>query len=347
MSAQFQNSFWYRLKDRLRRFKNTLPKELRFERECESEFLRDSMLRDAGLAIDLNMKTGIFKLLGLEAAARAIRAKRPQEFFLMEDLSVVFHAIELRVRRRIIPAEIHLQRFIELLDRLRRLQRLSIPRAETEREIRTALAKVLPEDASPESEGSEKIVVDHPLLDELTAIDEELDLHFPGESSPTTLGEVGLYLSKEFDGGRYDWCTPLNCVVFARTGGDGTHYSLLRLDGAIRDESPVVMTMPSYGGMNFIVGDSLRDFLNLGSTFGWFSIEQIGYDEQDLKFFLDGNPGADASDLEEIRSGMWPLKTNILRFLNERLELRPWTDLEHWSRLQAAFAAQLVLPPNF
>jgi hypothetical protein len=69
------------------------------------------------------------------------------------------------------------------------------------------------------------------------------------------------------------WCTPLNALTFARTGGDGTHYSLVTAPGTDLAHRPVVMTVPMSDDPNVIVGEDLRDFLALGCRFGYLGLE--------------------------------------------------------------------------
>jgi hypothetical protein len=78
---------------------------------------------------------------------------------------------------------------------------------------------------------------------------------------------------------RYD-SSPINTEVFATTGGDGVHYSILDISENIQ---PVVMTIPmnfgdSMNDYNLIIGENLNEFLSIGFYNGWFSIEQLCYD---------------------------------------------------------------------
>lgn len=79
------------------------------------------------------------------------------------------------------------------------------------------------------------------------------------------------------------WCTPTNVATFASTGGDGVHFSLVDLGDGIDEASPVVMTVPMAFGddlrPSWIVGETLPDFLALGLHGGWFTLEQLAYDE--------------------------------------------------------------------
>ena len=54
--------------------------------------------------------------------------------------------------------------------------------------------------------------------------------------------EIGLLLHSKSARTAY-WCTPVNVVTFASTGGDGVHFSLLDLGDGAGDSSPVVMTV--------------------------------------------------------------------------------------------------------
>lgn len=80
---------------------------------------------------------------------------------------------------------------------------------------------------------------------------------------------------------RYD-SSPINTEVFATTGGDGVHYSILEISEKIQ---PVVMTVPMNFGdsmrdYNWIIGENLNEFLSIGYFNGWFPIEQLCYDNE-------------------------------------------------------------------
>src|SRR5688500_10275155 len=68
-------------------------------------------------------------------------------------------------------------------------------------------------------------------------------------------------------------CTPTNSLSFATTGGDGTHFSFLRLAERCDDECPIVMTVPMSSSPNVIVGVNLREFLALGCRRGYFALD--------------------------------------------------------------------------
>jgi hypothetical protein len=64
---------------------------------------------------------------------------------------------------------------------------------------------------------------------------------------------------------KYD-SSPINTEIFATTGGDGVHYSILEISEKIQ---PIVMTVPMNFGdsikdYNWIIGENLNEFLSIG-----------------------------------------------------------------------------------
>lgn len=90
---------------------------------------------------------------------------------------------------------------------------------------------------------------------------------------------------------RYD-SSPINTCVFARTGGDGVHFSILELSDKIQ---PVIMTVPMAFGRsvkdyNVIVGENLNEFLSVGYYNGWFFLEDLCYHKQEaIEFYSKEN----------------------------------------------------------
>ena len=66
------------------------------------------------------------------------------------------------------------------------------------------------------------------------------------------------------------WCTPVNSITFATTGGDGTHFGWLDIRGLAPDFAPIVMSVPMSDSPNLLVGANMREFLSLGCKFGYF-----------------------------------------------------------------------------
>jgi hypothetical protein len=119
----------------------------------------------------------------------------------------------------------------------------------------------------------------------------EIQAGFPD----TSFSYAGIMLIEETPYSRYD-STPLNAKIFALTGGDGVHYSILELSDSIQ---PVIMTVPmAYGDSmskyNWILGENLTEFLSLGYYNGWFSLEQLAYNQAAaLAYFACEDPDAE------------------------------------------------------
>ena len=102
---------------------------------------------------------------------------------------------------------------------------------------------------------------------------------------------------------RYD-SSPINTEVFATTGGDGVHYSILEISEKIQ---PVVMTVPMNFGdsmrdYNWIIGENLIEFLSIGYFNGWFPIEQLCYDnEWAIDFYSKENMEEDYQNEADIQ----------------------------------------------
>ena len=102
---------------------------------------------------------------------------------------------------------------------------------------------------------------------------------------------------------RYD-SSPINTEVFATTGGDGVHYSILEISEKIQ---PVVMTVPMNFGdsmrdYNWIIGENLIEFLSIGYFNGWFPIEQLCYDnEWAIEFYSKENMEEDYQNEADIQ----------------------------------------------
>lgn len=86
--------------------------------------------------------------------------------------------------------------------------------------------------------------------------------------------------------------SPINTTIFAMTGGDGVHYSILEIS---EEKQPIVMTVPMNFGdsmkdYNIIIAENLIEFWSIGFYNGWFPIEQLCYDkEETLNFFANEN----------------------------------------------------------
>ena len=127
---------------------------------------------------------------------------------------------------------------------------------------------------------------------------------------PEASEPLGLFLTPELKPSGYD-ATPSCCRTFARTGGDGVHFSLAELDEI---GTPGIMTVPmNFDAPNMVVGHDLRDFLALGLRTGYFVLEKLVYNQKSALSDLTG--GFDIEEparaaLEEIRETFflvpWP-----------------------------------------
>jgi len=146
---------------------------------------------------------------------------------------------------------------------------------------------------------------------------------------------IGLILLAPSEKNHY-WCTPINSLPFASTGGDGVHYGLVSDGDGFTDFSPVVMTVPMCDTPNLIVGANLREFLSLGCRFGYFALEQLVYDrEHTLKEIASGRFDPEQEERER----------RLLRQLTEAFNLKPWSNpATRLGELGLAFGSTLQLP---
>lgn len=90
--------------------------------------------------------------------------------------------------------------------------------------------------------------------------------------------------------------SPINTQVFARTGGNGVHFSLLEISSTIQI---VVITIPtafadSIKRYNVIIAENLYEFLSLGYFNGWYQLEDLSYNpERTIKFYEAENKNED------------------------------------------------------
>lgn len=77
------------------------------------------------------------------------------------------------------------------------------------------------------------------------------------------------------------WATPQNAVVFGWMGVDGVHYAILKIDGEIRDTSPVIQIGP----MDFeepysLLAPSFTAYLAIGCGTTPTEIQRVVADEE-------------------------------------------------------------------
>lgn len=132
-----------------------------------------------------------------------------------------------------------------------------------------------------------------------------------------TFDSVGLILRPEEGWLEYD-ATPRNAETFAKTGGDGVHFSFLRIANRDAESWPVVMTIPMGISHNFILGANCLEFLSLGCRYGYFRLEQLEYDWKSTVAAIQVGSYASSSAHEDHR---------LLATISERFGLQPWPEI--------------------
>ena len=103
------------------------------------------------------------------------------------------------------------------------------------------------------------------------------------------------------------------------------------------------MTLPSFNGESFIVGENLFDFLRLGVWTGWFVLQQLPNNLDECVQPECPEIAADAGTSER----EWEEDNRrILDYVIERLGLEPWTGAVHFKELQYKYAHLLQFPPD-
>ena len=126
-------------------------------------------------------------------------------------------------------------------------------------------------------------------------------------------------------------CAPPNSLAFAATGGDGVHFSVLRLPEGDPTSWPVVMTVPmNFSRSNLIVGSDLCEFLGLGIRIGYFALDQLTYARNETVALLDRNV--------ELPSGS-DMKGRTLARIQHTFGCSPWVNhAQRITELQATFS---------
>ena len=181
----------------------------------------------------------------------------------------------------------------------------------------------------------------------LTALHQFDDTHKGGD---VTLDRIGLILMRPF---QRAWCddTPMNGHIFAATGGDSVHFCALEVSGNVTDESPVVMIVPcNPDAPRLVVGETLRDFLALGSVIGFSTLDQLVYGfDKTLDYLFDYEAyvrydyfGAEPPelDLEDIAA-----RKRFLQEFSKAFGLMPWSNPRaKFETLQQKWSGIVELP---
>ena len=169
-------------------------------------------------------------------------------------------------------------------------------------------------------------------FDDLQRVHELATNQFPHEYLDTGLGAIGLFLNNPPKNASYEQ-TPTNSVTFASIGVDGIHFGSIT-DGPNMDpKSPVVVTIPmAFDDPNYIVGESLYDFLCLGCRHGYANVAN-------LHLNLDKSLGYFTVAPDDWFDDRVP---GILDLLANELALKPWRNVHtHFHDLQSRFMSSL------
>lgn len=137
-----------------------------------------------------------------------------------------------------------------------------------------------------------------------------------GPASTFDATAIGLILEPDEHRQEYE-VTPLNADTFARTGCDGTHFSLLRMADLSPECWPVVMTVPmNLGGpWNYVVGENILDVLSLGCATGYSWLDALAYSPEKVVSVLEHGS----------RDGLEEGDRRPLALIRDRLNIRPWS----------------------
>ena len=171
-------------------------------------------------------------------------------------------------------------------------------------------------------------------LDDLRRVHDLAADRYPHEYLDVGLGAIGLFLHDPPKNAGYR-PTPTNSITFASIGVDGIHFGSLSDGNAFDPESPVVLTVPmEFETPNWIVGESLYEFLCLGCEHGFAELGNMAHD-------IDGTIlryGQPVSEWFDERS------PDILKLMTDELSLKPWCDLrDRFDDLQLRYMPQIRL----
>ena len=169
-------------------------------------------------------------------------------------------------------------------------------------------------------------------FDDIQSVHQLAAKQFPHEYLDVGLGAIGLFLHNPPKNAGY-LSTPLNSITFASIGVDGIHFGSITDSDTMNPECPVVVTIPmAFDQPNYIVGESLYDFLCLGCRHCYFNLSNLHLNlEETLDYYT--KPMVDFYDDRQ---------QGILQLLSDQLSLRPWNDVRsHFHDLQTRFLETL------
>lgn len=114
-----------------------------------------------------------------------------------------------------------------------------------------------------------------PTIDDLQRVHQLAATQFPHEYLDVGLGAIGLFLHHPPKNAGYRQ-TPLNSITFASIGVDGIHFGSITDGDNMAPACPIVITIPmAFDRPNYIVGESLYDFLCLGCRHGYSNLGNL------------------------------------------------------------------------
>ena len=185
-----------------------------------------------------------------------------------------------------------------------------------------------------------RLRVEHPLLERLRRLDREVARQFPDAMFPGVWAP-GLRLHGKLGEMRYTHVTPLNCFSFADTGGDGVHFGFLVRGGTVREDAPVVMTVPG-AAANVVVGEDLFEFLCLGARRGYVGLEELAYQPEVAREAYT-NPDWQPSGPRSIYVPNEQCQ-QVLSLMTSEFGLQPWPSPDRFAVLHERYAGSLELP---
>lgn len=174
-------------------------------------------------------------------------------------------------------------------------------------------------------------------LNDVRRVHELTVQRYPHEYLDEGLGAVGLFLYDPPKNASYR-TTPLNSITFAGIGVDGIHFGSVSETSSVDPMAPVVLTVPmSLDIPNFIVGESLFDFLSLGCRHGYSNLGNLHLNRDEVFEYYQNPPGTFFDERAQA----------ILQTLSDELSLVPWVDIRgHFQTLQTKYMPMLQLPVN-
>ncbi|WP_261300498.1 hypothetical protein [Paenibacillus andongensis] len=186
-----------------------------------------------------------------------------------------------------------------------------------------------------------------PLLDEIMAWEKEIKQKFPYLETPT-----GYFLQFDpCDNGGYR-SSPADAIMFARTGMDGIHFSLLTDFGSVTDLSlaPIIRVDPmDFGNCTKIVANNIRDFFLLHfSDHEGLLLNNFESEEQYLSYLRDQEDEDDEEENEYFDRKKWRRqKIEVRDFAMQCFGFQPLPDgYAYIQEVRRARWNELILPTS-